>query len=323
MRKILSLSVFLACAFFIYSYIRGHLADFSVISGISLPYLLPIGCATFACLVVNGLFVKIVTGSFGIDLDFSEHFSISVLTSFGNLFLPMKGGAGIRAVYLKTRHGLDYSYFLSGLGANYLIVFSVCSVAALACLALLYFSAGTFNLAATLVFLSVAALSLWAIAFPAPWFSWLPTGWLRERAELVMSGWRIIRKDKKAVTRLYGLGALNLLTGFVAAWLEFSAFGMKDGHGNGIGFVQAAIFFSIGSMSVIISVTPSALGIRETLLMFCSRFLGITPAQALAVSLLDRSINALLVCLLFFFASVQVNRRLKREEVQSLPEDGQ
>lgn len=319
MKKLLSLTVFLACAFFIYSYVRAHLSDFSVISGISLPYVLLIGCAALAGLVVNGLFVKIVTGSFGIDLRFSEHFSISVMTSFGNLFLPMKGGAGIRAVYLKSRHGLDYSYFLSGLGANYLIILCVSSVAALACLTLLYLSAGAFNLAITLVFLSVAAMSLWAIVFPAPGFSWVPTGWLREQAGLVMSGWRIIRKDNKAVIRLYCLGALNLLIGFVATWLEFSAFGMKDAHGNGIGFLQAAIFSSIGSMSVIISVTPSALGIRETLLMFCSRFLGITPAQALAVSLLDRSVNALLICLLFGFASVQVNRRLKRKEPQSLP----
>lgn len=118
--------------------------------------------------------------------------------------------------------------------------------------------------------------------------------------------------------RLYCLGALNLLLGFVATWLEFGAFHMKDVHGHGIGILQAAIFSAIGGLSLYISVTPSALGIRETLLMFCSQFLGISPAQALAVSLLDRSVNAATICLLFGFASIHINGRLKSKDAKGL-----
>ena len=132
-RKISSIAVFLACVLFMYSYVRNNLSDFTKISEISLPYVLLIGCVCLAMLVVNGFFLKVLTVSFGINLNFFEYFSISIITSFGNIFLPMKGGAGFRAVYLKSRYDFDYSYFLSSLAANYLVVFGVTSVAALGC----------------------------------------------------------------------------------------------------------------------------------------------------------------------------------------------
>ena len=93
-RKILPLGVFVACVFFLYSYVRNNLSDFTKISDISISYVIMIGCAVLAALIVNGLFLKALTIDFDIDLKFFEYFSISVITSFGNIFLPMKGGAG-------------------------------------------------------------------------------------------------------------------------------------------------------------------------------------------------------------------------------------
>jgi uncharacterized membrane protein YbhN (UPF0104 family) len=304
-------AVFLACVFFIYSYVRSNLSDFTKISDISLSYVLLIGCACVAMLIVNGLFLKALTISFDIDLNFFEYFSISVITSFGNIFLPMKGGAGFRAVYLKSRHDFDYSYFVSSLAANYLVVFNITSVAALACLGLFYIRSGGFSLPVTLAFLGVAAPTSWAILFPPPGMEWIPIGWVQERANQVMSGWRIIRKSRKTVLELCWLTALNLFLGIAVTWLEFAAFHMKDTHGNGIGFLQASIFSCIGALSFLISITPAALGIKESLLMFSSQFLGISQSQALTISLLDRSVNVVVLCLFFGFAWIYINRKLK------------
>jgi len=304
--------VFLTCVIFIYSYVRNNLSDFTKISGISLPYVLLIGCVCLTMLIVNGFFLRALTTSFNIKMNFFEYFSISIITSFGNLFLPMKGGAGFRAVYLKSRHDFDYSYFLSSLAANYLVVFNITSLAALACLAL--FSARTRggSLPVTTAFLGVAALTSWAILFPPPGLEWIPVRWVRERANQVMTGWRIIRRDKKTVLELCWLSALNLVLGFAITWLEFAAFDMKDAHGDGIGLLQASIFSCIGALSFLISITPAALGIREGLLMFSSHFLGISQSQALAVSLLDRTVNAAVLGLFFGFASFYINNKLKK-----------
>ena len=51
-----------------------------------------------------------------------------------------------------------------------------------------------------------------------------------------------------------------------------------------------------------------------------SRFLGITQSQALAVSLLDRSVNVAVLCLLFGVGSIYVNKKLKtKNEVYLTP----
>ena len=52
--------------------------------------------------------------------------------------------------------------------------------------------------------------------------------------------------------------------------------------------------------------------------MFSSQFLGITQSQALAVSLLDRSVNVVVLCLFFGFASIYINKKLKTKNVASL-----
>jgi uncharacterized membrane protein YbhN (UPF0104 family) len=315
-RKIIPLAVFVACVYFLYSYVRNNLSDFTKISDISIPYLMLIGCAGLAVLILNGLFLKALTIDFGIDLNFFEYFSLSVITSFGNIFLPMKGGAGFRAVYLKSRHDFDYSYFLSSLAANYLIIFNILSVAALAFLALFYLYSGAFSLPVALVFLGVAASTSWAIFFPPPSLEWIPIRWVRERVNPVLSGWQIIRKNGKTVVKLCYLSALSLFLQSAITWLEFSAFHMKDAYGHGIGFLQSAIFTAIGGLSFLIGITPAALGIKESVLMFSSRFLGITQSQALAVSLLDRSISVALLGLFFGFASIYVNKKLKIKEVR-------
>jgi uncharacterized membrane protein YbhN (UPF0104 family) len=228
----------------------------------------------------------------------------------------MRGGAGIKAVYLKKRHGFNYSYFMSGLGANYLVAFNLSSLTALGCLGLLYAGTGAFSFPVTLAFLVIAAMTLWAIFVNPPQFRRIPIASVRDRLERVMSGWRIMRKNRKTVPRLYGLSALNLIVMFVITWLEFGAFHIKDANGNGIGLLQAAIFSSIAGLSLFISITPASLGIRETLLMFCSHFLGISPAQALMVALLDRAVNAALVCLLFGFAWMRLNRGVGTQDIE-------
>jgi uncharacterized membrane protein YbhN (UPF0104 family) len=310
-RKISSIAVFLACALFLCSYVRNNLSDFTRITEISLPYVLLIGCVCLAMLVVNGLFLKVLTVSFGIDLHFFEYFSISIITSIGNMFLPMKGGAGFRAVYLKSRYDFDYSYFLSSLAANYIVVFGITSAVALGFLALLYFESGVFSLPAVMVFLAVGAVTAWAAFFPPHTLEWIPFRWARERANQVLSGWHVMRKSTKTVRNLCSLTALNLFLASAGTWLEFAAFHMKDPHGNGIGFLQATIFTTIGTLSFLVSITPAALGIKESLLMFSSRFLEIAPSQALAVSLLDRSVNVVVLCLFFSFASIYINKKFK------------
>lgn len=310
MRKALPIAVLLACAFFLYCYVRDHIADFDQIQGISPPFAILVGVGYLLSLAVNGLCLRVLTLGFRIDLKFAEHFSISVVTSFGNMFLPMKGGAGFRAVYLKERYDFDYSYFVSSLAGSYLTSFSIYSLTALAGLVALQSKTGGFNIPAAAVFLAIFAATSRAIFFPPATLSFIPFQWVRERANQVLLGWQIMRKSPKTVRDICGLTALHLLLTSFITWLEFAAFGMKDVNGGDIGLFQSILFTAVGTISFLLSITPAGLGIRESVLMVSSDLLGITPAQALAVSLLDRAINFIVLALLFGFASVYLKNRL-------------
>ncbi len=162
-----------------------------------------------------------------------------------------------------------------------------------------------------LVFLGLAAFTSWAIFFPPHSLKWIPITWVRERADQVLAGWHIMRKSPKTVANLCWLAALCVFLGATVTWLEFAAFKMQDPSGQDIGFLQATIFTAIGSLSLLVSITPAALGIKESLLMFSSQFLGISQSQALAVSLLDRSVNVVVLCLFFGLASIYINKKFK------------
>jgi uncharacterized membrane protein YbhN (UPF0104 family) len=311
LKKSISIGVLLACIFLLGFYMRNHLSDFGNISSISFPYILVISIMYLLSLIVNGLFLKVLTVDFGIDLNFAEYFSISVVTSFGNIFLPMKGGAGFRAVYLKSRYNFEYSYFISSLAGNYLIAFNITSLVALAGMAALYFHSGHFNLPAAAVFLGIAVLTAWGILFPPVTLDWIPFKWPREKIEQVLSGWRITSKSRRTVLNLFCLALLNVILGSATTWFEFAAFNMKDAAGEAISFLQSVVFTTIGALSFLLSITPAALGIKESLLMFSSESLGISPSQALAVSLLDRTATFIVLALIFGFASIYLRKQLR------------
>ncbi|MEN6437830.1 MAG: lysylphosphatidylglycerol synthase transmembrane domain-containing protein [Syntrophobacter sp.] len=309
-RKTISAATLLVCAIAFYFYIRDHLSEFSSISDVSVQYVILIGCASLAGLIVNGLFLKVLLDEFGIRLGFSEYFSISILTSFGNVFLPMKGGAGFKAVYLKSKYNYDYSYFVAGLAGNYLVCFNVTALTALAGMGLYWSGTGYFNIPAAAVFIGIAVAAFWVIFFPPRAFDWIPLRWARAQANQVLSGWNTVRKSGRTVAYLFILASTNVFISSVMCWLEFSAFGMRDAQGLPIGIAQSAVFSAIGSLAVFIGLTPAALGVRESLLMFSSEILGISPAQALTASLLDRTVSFLVLAMLFSFASIYIKKQL-------------
>ncbi len=312
LRKAFSLTVLLLCAILLASYIGRHLSDFESLSNISFIYILLIGCCCLLALSVNGLFLKVLTIDFGIDLSFLEHFSISIVTSFGNTFLPMKGGAGLRAVYLKSKYNFDYSYFLSSLAGNYLVVFNVTSLAALIGMFSLYFVGEGFHSFTACVFLLLYVLTSWGIFYPPAVLDWIPVKLLREHINQVLAGWQMIRKSRRTVLELFILTILYVMLSSLATWLEFAAFGMKDSAGVSIGFLKSVSFTAIAILSLLISLTPAALGIKEGMLMLSSQFLGISPSQALAVSLLDRTMNFTVLALFFGFASFHLKKQLRQ-----------
>jgi uncharacterized protein (TIRG00374 family) len=317
-RKTISFLILLACLGFLARYVANHLADFRVILQISTAYTAIIAVLFLVFVAMNGLMLKVLITDFGVDLGFLEYLSISIVTTFGNVFLPFRGGAGFKAVYLKAKHDFDYSSFIASHAGCYLVIFNTNAVFALVGTAFLYLEKSYINVPVAIIFAGTLILTTYALLFAPKAVNWVPVRSVRETANRILAGWSVIRSSRRNMLKLFWLSFLNSFLISLITYFEFVAFGMKDLAGNPIGFVQSVVFTSVATLSLLVALTPSALGIKEGLLMFCSESLGITPAQALAVSVLDRAVGFVVLVLVFNLASIYLKKELRAKVGESV-----
>ena len=102
-------------------YVRGNIEAFAPILDVTWLDGLNLTLAFLAIMVGNGLFISIVSSALGIRLTCREYTSLSFASSFANFFLPFRGGAGIRALYMSRMHSFPVAEFLSTLSIMYLM----------------------------------------------------------------------------------------------------------------------------------------------------------------------------------------------------------
>jgi hypothetical protein len=99
----------------------------------------------FLALYVSGLYTKYNMLAFGLHLTSRECFILSVGTSAANYITFLRGGAGLRAIYFKTRHSFSFLDFFSSLTALYIIQLLVNGVLGLIGLGLLMYDGKPFD----------------------------------------------------------------------------------------------------------------------------------------------------------------------------------
>jgi uncharacterized membrane protein YbhN (UPF0104 family) len=105
-------------------------------------YGLGIMVAYLGIMYTNGLFIKYIIRAFDKHISAWESVRVALISSLGNFFAASGAGLGFRAVYLKRKHNLAYSDYLSTLYGNYLLLFMICGLAGLVSLATVKHQAG-------------------------------------------------------------------------------------------------------------------------------------------------------------------------------------
>lgn len=292
-------------------YLSQHLVELQALSHITASTMGLLLGLYWLFYVVNGLIAQQILRVYDVPLALPENIALSLLTSLGNIFLPFRGGAGWRAWYLKRFHGLRLSHFLHALAATAVLGFLVTSLAA--CLGLLFLGIalhqwypllllvyGGLGLGASLFLLldPVALLPIWLT--------------LPSKLRSALQGWRSLRHAKTTLVYVVGLNVMNLGLTTSLLWIELQALGVQSLAGTAISWPQTLLLATTGSLSLVISLTPAALGIREVLLMGTSQLMALNPTQIVAVSLLDRGINLLSLLLGAPLASWWLIRQSKR-----------
>jgi uncharacterized protein (TIRG00374 family) len=262
-------------------YARSHAEDLALLGSLSAGWLALLFGLAILKLMTMGLFTKVIMGSLGISLDLLEWFGLSTMTSMGNYLSPFRGGAAIRGVYLKTKHGLPYTLFLSTLSILYLLSFSTNAVIGLLAMAALWLDFGVTNLALTLFLVACLALPGTFLGIVKR-FPRLPGRWA-ESVNRMIEGWKIIAAHPSTLVTLIALSVLNAGTTLLMIHFSFAAFDQD------LPLIKSLIVSTLFLISAMIPVTPAGLGIAEAMLVLTSQMLGVEDVVSIFSAGLNRS----------------------------------
>jgi uncharacterized protein (TIRG00374 family) len=296
-KKRISLILTAAVLLIFSMYIYNNAESFKSLTKVSIYLLVFIGLTKLTKFFFNGLFIQWTTEVFTKKFKLEESIYVAILSAVGNFFGPLFGGATIRAVYLKKVHNLSYSFFASTLTGYYVILFSIYSLLGVASLSF----ASRSNQSKSLLLFYIC----WFIFMTILMFSKLPernklklldsfrpTKYMVEVVYDIEKGWTMIVKQKKLLLRLVLLGVAGLaVTGF-ATYIEFRAIDVS------LSMPALGLHTSLSATSILISITPGALGIKEGLLVLNSSIMNVTSEQVLQVAVIDRSITFIIIFIL-------------------------
>jgi uncharacterized membrane protein YbhN (UPF0104 family) len=217
-----------------------------------------------------------------------EALLVALLTRFGNLLLPFRGGAIARAVYLNRTHGLTYSHFLAGLSAMLLATLAVSLLFALGGLA--WVGAATGKTFAPVIWLLAAALvavSLTVVLRPRIGPSEGPG--LRGRLQRMLDGYHLVSRHRPSLLGLLAVSGLHVVTMAGIYSLLLAAMGKPAGWGILI------VIVALGNISTVVQLTPGNVGVYEGVLAILGALMGLAVADILAASLAWRALDTALI----------------------------
>jgi len=283
LKSLITTIILLILALLLAFYIKNNLSDFSSLSLVS-PYLIIFLIILFIFnYFILGLLTKYLISPLNVKIGFFESFQIAVVTGFYNLITPFRGGMAARAVYLKKKHDFSYSDFFASLSASYVIMFFIAGLIGLITSYFIYMKTGEFNIIIFFVFL-ITFLGMISIIIFSPRLPKTRSSFINKFINVV-NGWTLIKNNKKIILVISILTLIQTFVSALSGYLSFHVFGIE------ISFIEALFLTSIGTISIIIAVTPANLGIGEAIGVFSALTLGITPAQSLTVAVLGRAIS--------------------------------
>ncbi|MDR1083510.1 MAG: flippase-like domain-containing protein [Deltaproteobacteria bacterium] len=293
----LSLSLTALLAFLAYVYVRNHWEEFSFLWSRPIGYRLwlTVGAAYTLTLVFNSEILRLGIVVQGTDIKFLEGLALNMSTMAANYFIPLKGGAGLRAIYFLSRYRMPLTNFISQLLAISVHTLAVGSFLAL--ISLLVMAPERFQ---------GPLVGYFAVTFGLGLGSLLYLGRINltrfPKLNNLAKGWDLFRADKKALFKLTVFQLAYYFSLALVNHLCFKAFHISLS-------LPQALFYSAGQIhSTIINLTPAGLGIVETFGILAGQILGFSPAHALMAQGLNRLTQLSVMVLISLWGWPYLNR---------------
>jgi uncharacterized membrane protein YbhN (UPF0104 family) len=285
------------CGYYVYS----HPKDFAYLWKVSVPETAAAGFFILLSYLINVFQMNIFLRKFGLSLGYLELLALTNGAILGNLVIPMRGGTGVLAVYLKKIHGLDFDSFVAIYGGTALLVVLINAALAIIGLALLAWIHGYTHPALTAVIIALFATCLYVSVFPPP-VRWKREGLLGLVFRAAHS-WHLLTRDRRLLLfATFSFTAISLsLT--AAFYLIYRAVGMP------LSFSAVIITSGLGNLANLVPITPGSLGVFDLVVIEIPQLFGLDPPRAIGATLVFRALAFLWAFVLGIPGMVYIVRR--------------
>lgn len=218
-----------------------------------------------------------------------DNFLLNAYSLFVNFFIIGQAGPGVRAAYLKKYYNLLIRRYIY-VTLLYYVCYALVS-------ALLMLAGSTVPWPLTIV----AAVLLGMLGYIAITL-------YTKRKKMSSDGLNL------SVANLSYLMLATIFQAIIQIAIYFIELHSVNGH---ITLKQTLAYTGVANFALFVGLTPGAIGIRETFLVFSERLHHISSANIVAANIIDRSVYLLFLGILFIvIATTHVKRRFSTEVIE-------
>ncbi len=280
LRTVLGVLILVATVLLFVQYGRTHPGTFSQIGQVGIGVLCLILLLYVLFVGTNAVMLFINIKMCSKKISYSDGFLVTAYSTLVNFFGPLQSGPGFRAVYVKKKFGISLKSF--GIAS------------------LFYYG-----------FYALFSLAFLLLGFTRAWVA-LIVFFILGDAILHYVRKKFTSPETKRLLHprlIAAVGLVTLAQVFLISLIYFLELRSIDAT---ISFKQALIYTGAANFGMFVSLTPGAIGIRESFLLFAERLHHIPDSTVLAASLMDRAIYFVFLGSLFLLVSLfHVQRRLK------------
>lgn len=265
--------------------------------------------------LIGGLTRKLTASRLGVKLSFLDWYGVTMFGNLLSLVLPARGELLFSAYYLRQKCGLSLTRFGSIAYGSTIVVLGVLCLQSIFGLGHMWYTRDIWFpeifgivMATTVVIFGLAYLPLGFVKGESL---------LSKTIRLFLEGWQIIRSDRRVMAKLIALSFTGSMIFAVNTYLSYRYLGFEIDMG------AIMLASAIIKISLLATITPGNLGIKEAVTGFASYIIGVGFAEGVVVSVLQRVIAILVYMLiggifgviLFFCASRENQVSTQKKQV--------
>ncbi|GAC1388140.1 MAG: hypothetical protein NVS1B7_7420 [Candidatus Saccharimonadales bacterium] len=270
-RKVLSATIMAVTLGLLIRFLLVHPDYLVAVRRVSLPTVIGIIALNALLTIVLAVVYQFVLFLCGQHIAFREQLLLTAYASLANFLGPLQSGPAIRMVYLKSRHQVNLKSYAVALSIYYGF-FALISCAFIAAPHVPFWLSGSGGLLLVVLIFELAR-----------WYQ----KWERRRHQFELH------------VSLQYLAGLFLAT-FIQIAIVTSYYAMEL-HAVGIhaSTVQLLSYTGISNLALFASLTPDAIGIRESFLLFSKSIHHFSTAAIVTANILDRAVYLLFLAIMF------------------------